>query len=316
MFFEFVLAKTNILCYNSVMNIIRCNAYAKLNLTLDIIGKEDGFHLIDSLVTTIDLSDLIVAKKRKDKFISVIMHGMDSEMISPEENNAQRAGEAFVSAFGTNGATITIYKNIPIGAGLGGSSADAAGVLNALAKLYDVKDENALKALADSLGSDTGFLLKGGVARMTGRGTQIQPIEGLPRLNFLLFCPRQGVSTAACYHEYDNAPSTGSCTERAISYLKNGEIERASKYFQNDLFTAAVRLNDVVQTTRTEAESFSPWATCMTGSGSAVFALFETPELCAWAKSRYRGKCRTIIAKTMAQRKQIRQLYSIEYEEE
>ena len=81
------------------------------------------------------------------------MHGLGSDRIPPERNNAVKAGEAFVAAFGTRGADIRICKDIPMGAGLGGSSADAAGVLNALAKLYGVQDRQALKALADTLGS-------------------------------------------------------------------------------------------------------------------------------------------------------------------
>ncbi|MDE7159092.1 MAG: 4-(cytidine 5'-diphospho)-2-C-methyl-D-erythritol kinase, partial [Clostridiales bacterium] len=104
------------------MNTVRLNAYAKLNLTLDITGTEGGYHMLDSLVTTIDLFDRIVVKKRKDKLINVIMHGMGSESIEPEHNNACLAGEAFVERFQTLGADITVYKNIPVGAGLGGSS--------------------------------------------------------------------------------------------------------------------------------------------------------------------------------------------------
>ena len=181
------------------MNTARVNAYAKLNLTLDITGREGGYHTLDSLVATIDLSDRIVARRRRDNLVSVRMHGMGSESIPPEENNAQRAGEAFVSAFHTTGADISVYKDIPVGAGLGGSSADAAGVLRAMAKLYAVKDGVALKAVADMLGSDTGYLLTGGYARMRGRGTQTEPLHGLPSLSLLLLCPREGVSTAECY---------------------------------------------------------------------------------------------------------------------
>ena len=131
------------------MNTAKVKAYAKVNLTLDITGEADGFHTLDSLVVTVDLFDQISAKKRKDGKIRVFMHGLGSETIPPEENNAQRAGEAFTARFKTAGADIAIYKNITVGAGMGGSSADAAGVLNALARLYGIADERALKELAD-----------------------------------------------------------------------------------------------------------------------------------------------------------------------
>lgn len=309
------LANCRKVCYNTAMNTVRLNAYAKLNLTLSVTGRKEEYHTLDSLVTTIDLFDRIVVKKRKDDLISVTMRGMNSESISPEENNALRAGEAFVSRFRTHGAEITIYKNIPVGAGLGGSSADAAGVLNAMAKLYGITDRKELKEVADTLGSDTGFLLDGGFARMTGRGTEIGRLENIPRLHFLLLCPKEGVSTAECYREYDKKPVKNCNTEQAIARLRNGDVEGAAKYFCNDLYEAAARLNESVARALAEAESFSPWAACMTGSGSAVFALFETPELCAWAKSRYRGKSRALVVKTTEKRKTHKNIYSIDEEE-
>ena len=162
------------------MNTVRLNAYAKLNLTLDVTGTEGGYHTVDSLVTTVDLFDRIVAKKRKDGAIRLFMHGMGSEAIPPEENHAQAAAERYVVAFGTTGADITVYKNIPIGAGLGGSSADAAGALLAMNGLYGAAKN--LKPLADECGSDTGYLLRGGFARMRGRGEDIEPLGVPPEL--------------------------------------------------------------------------------------------------------------------------------------
>ena len=110
-------------------------SYAKVNLALNVTGCAGGYHLLDSVVASVDICDTVRAKPRKDALVNVYMRGMGSEGIPPEGNNAVRAAEAFVRAFGTKGADIQIDKDIPIGAGLGGSSADAAGVLNALAKV-------------------------------------------------------------------------------------------------------------------------------------------------------------------------------------
>ena len=152
------------------MNTVKIKSYAKVNLTLDVTGRAGGYHLLDSFVASVDLFDLVCVRKRKDKLVSVTMHGMDGEGIPPERNNAFKAGEAFVGRFSTAGADVTVYKNIPMGAGLGGSSADAAGVLNAMAKLYGIDDKAALGELADALGSDTRYMLDGGFCRMRGRG--------------------------------------------------------------------------------------------------------------------------------------------------
>lgn len=278
------------------MNTARVNAYAKINLTLDVTGREGGFHMLDSLVTTIDIYDRITVKKRRDRLCSVAMHGMKSESIPPEENNALRAAEAFVARFHTTGADVTVHKNIPIGAGLGGSSVDAAGTLKALAKLYEVSDMGALKSVADSLGSDTGYLLYGGFARLKGRGEQVEPLIGLPPLHVLLLLPREGVDTPECYARFDALAS--SCPPRtplALEGIGQGNFEWAAKSFGNHLTEAAKSLNPAVGEALTALKMLSPLCAVMSGSGSACYALFETRELAEWAKSRYRGKCRAIV---------------------
>ena len=282
------------------MNTVRGCAFAKLNLTLDIVGKENGYHMLDSLVLTVDLCDKVVLKKRKDPTSRVVMHGCGSESIPPEKNNALRAAEAFSEAFGTNGADITVYKNIPVGAGMGGSSADAAAVLLGMKKLYDIADISAVSALADSLGSDTKYLLTGGLARMRGKGGTLTPLGPCPDLWFLAIVPEKGVSSGECYAEFDRlGESFSPVTERAASLLKAGDIRHAARYFSNHLYGAAKNLQPAVEKAYLAAKGFSPLGAAMTGSGSAAFALFETRELAEWAQSRYRGKGKAIVMKSI-----------------
>ncbi len=285
------------------MNTVKIKSYAKVNLTLEITGVEEGYHMLDSLVASVDIFDWIVLKKRKDKHSSIEMKGMGSESIPPEKNNALKAAEAFSTAFGANGADITVYKNIPMGAGLGGSSADVSGVLNGMAKLYGVQDRERLKALADSLGSDTGYMLTGGFARLQGRGEKVTPVSTPAKLHFLLICPPTGVSSGACYQKYDELPKTlewkESATENAIAALEQNDINGVGRYLTNDLYVPALHLNGDVQTAMEEAKSFSPLGAVMTGSGSCVLAMFESKELCEWAKSRYKGKFRTYTVSTL-----------------
>lgn len=286
------------------MRNVTVKSYAKLNLSLEITGVKDGYHQLDSLVTSIDLSDSIRLVKRKDKLINVYMHGQKSESISPEHNVAQKAGDAFVEKYGVCGADITVFKDIPMGGGLGGSSADAAGVLNGMAKLYEIDDEAGIKSLADGLGSDTGYMLKGGFARMTGRGEQVWRLPVQPRLHFLLLCPSTSVSTGQCYALYDELAKEGKAskkgvTEECINHLLKGDNSGMGATFYNSLYLPACRLNAEVKEAVTSLEAFSPLGYGMTGSGSCAFALFESRELCEWAKSRYRGKCRAIVVKTV-----------------
>ena len=285
------------------MNTIKIKAYAKINLTLEIVGSEKGFHMLDSLVASVDLFDLIVLKKRKDKLSSITMRGLGSETIPPEKNNALKAAERFSETFGVNGADITVYKNIPMGAGLGGSSADASGVLNGMAKLYGINNEAAIDALASELGSDTKYMRKGGFARMRGKGDFVTPLAIGETLHMLALLPRTCVDTGACYKEYDATPlKTGeeNATEKAIAALALKNAEEVGRYLTNDLFLPAARLNIDVKQAYDEALSFSPLGVVMTGSGSCVLALFETRELCEWARSRYKGKCYAFVLKTVA----------------
>lgn len=276
----------------------RVKAYAKLNLTLSLTGVKDGYHTLDSLVCTVDLFDYIKLKKRKDNFINVEMRGQGLESLPPEKNNAVKAGEEYVKTFGTRGADIVIYKNIPVGAGLGGSSTDVAGVLRGMTKLYGAGSERQLKEIADRLGSDTGYLLTGGFARLTGRGEQVESLKLKQRLDFLLLLSKEGVSTAECYRLSDGFPQDNISSDGAIKALREGDTVFLGKSLNNALYLPATKLNGNVKTAYEELCAFSPLGVNMTGSGSGVFALFENAEFCAWAKSRYRGKFKCIQLKT------------------
>lgn len=285
----------------------KIRAYAKINLTLEIVGRENGFHQLDSLVASVDVCDTVILKKRKGKLSSIWMYGQGSESIPPEKNNALTAAERYSERFGTDGADIKVLKDIPIGAGMGGSSADIAGVLLGMQKLYGAATDDELDELAESLGSDVKYMMRGGFCRMQGRGEKLTAIDGdLPTLHMLMICPRDGVSAGGCYREYDRLnltdKPTGS-TERAILALTDGDLQGVCANLTNDLYLPAASLCESVQTAVEEAKSFSPQGVVMTGSGSAVLALFETPELCRWAKSRYRGKFRTKVLKTIEPQK-------------
>lgn len=285
-------------CYNSYMK-VRVKAYAKLNLTLSVTGVQNGYHMLDSLVCSVDLYDLIVLKKRKDRLVTVEMHGRGTELMPFEENNAAKAARLYSEVFKTCGADIKIYKNIPLGAGMGGSSADAAGVIRGMGRLYGAGSEKQMKELCDGIGSDTGYMLGGGYARLTGRGEKVLNLNSKLRLDFLLLVPKNGVSTAECYKKYDCSPVFIPSSDEAVSALMAGDKERLGKAFSNALYAPAAAINPDVEEAYKALCSFSPLGLNMTGSGSGVFALFETPELCEWAKSRYRGGFECIRLKTV-----------------
>ena len=294
------------------MNSCKEKARAKINLTLDITGTANGYHELDSLVTSLDLYDLVCVTKRKDGAIRLFSKGEGSEAIPESENNAYKAAVLFREEFSCGGAEIKIFKNIPMGAGLGGSSADAAGVLRAMKRLFlsgdDKKDEERVLNIADKTGSDTRAMYLGGFCRMRGRGTRAERIyaggfcEGDEnaayagkRAYFLLICPEEGVSSGDCFRLYDKRQMTyPAATERAIACFKAGDSGGLGAAIKNDLTEAACELAPCVKRAIEEAASFSPLGYGMTGSGSAAFALFDSREMLDWAKSRYKGRFRTI----------------------
>lgn len=282
---------------------VKVKSYAKINLTLDVSGANGGFHALDSFVASVDVYDLITASKRQDKQCFVRFRGLDAEKIPVENNNALKSAKAFVERFQTSGADIIIDRNIPASAGLGGSSADTAGVLNAMKKLYKIDDFSAVKEIADRLGSDTGYMLTGGFCRISGRGEQVEklPVSGKEKLYLLLLCPKTGVSTAECFQKFDEIGGLGkeNATANAIDAFLKKDMDGLGRYLSNDLFPAASVLNQDVRVAFEQLKSFSPVGVNMTGSGSAVYALFETKELRDWAKSRYKGEYFAISAETI-----------------
>ena len=242
------------------MRTCRVKAYAKVNLFLDIVGTNNGYHDLDTVVVTVNVFDNVSVTRRKDDKIVLKTGGGLYYVRDNEDNNAYKAAKAFCDAFNTNGVDISISKNIPVGSGLGGSSADIAGVLKAMKKLYGIEED--IKPLADSLGSDSGYLL-------------IAPSKG-------------GCNTRECFKEYDSSPLSpvAGGADRLIENLKNNKVVGSD--FYNALYPAACRVNDRILSVYELIASLSPSAAFMSGSGSSVCAIFETPELCYWALEKVR----------------------------
>ena len=138
---------------------------------------------------------------------------------------------------------------------------------------------------------------------MQGRGEKVTPLPLKNKLHLLLLCPSSEVSAGACYKKYDELPKIlqwkESPTQGCIDALTVKNINEGGRYLMNDLYVPALHLNPDVETAYNEAKAFSPLGVVMSGSGSCVFALFETKELCQWALSRYKGKFRAYVAETV-----------------
>ncbi|MBP5177505.1 MAG: 4-(cytidine 5'-diphospho)-2-C-methyl-D-erythritol kinase [Clostridia bacterium] len=275
------------------MKTVRQKAFAKLNLFLDITGTQDGFHMLDTVVTTVDLYDVVTLTARRDKRIVLKSSGSlySINMISDgQSNNAYKAAKAYMDECGTCGADIVLHKNIPIGSGMGGSSADISAVLIGMERLYGAGCD--LKKLADALGSDAGYMLYGGYARLKGRGERVELLNVDKKLHFFVISAKGGVNTADCYKAYDAlARERSKASADGLIAGLTGKTLGGENFF-NALYAPAVTLNENVGKAYEFIKSLSPTAALMTGSGSSVFGVFDTPELCRWAqaKARYEFK--------------------------
>lgn len=242
-------------------------AFAKVNRSLVVLGKRpDGYHEIDTLFQTIDLSDELAFEE--DDRLTLSVDGGD---VPADETNlvlrAARALQAFAGA--DRGARLRLVKRIPSGAGLGGGSADAAAALLGLNALWGLGlTAAALCPLANSVGSDVAFFLFGGRARGTGRGERIEPLPEAPDESLVLLFPPFGMPTPDVYRALDAPPLAEPPPSR-----RAGEASD-----RNDLEAAAERLRPELSALRASLRGAGAVSARLSGSGSTVFGVFGSRE--------------------------------------
>ncbi len=255
------------------MKKIKIKANAKLNLTLDVKEGAGGYHDINSLVTNVDIYDEITLVKRTDHVIHIFMSGLPLDC-SILDNNAYRAASLFIKTYKTYGVDIYIKKNIPVGGGLGGSSANIAGVLNGLKSLYELDCD--VTPLANRLGSDAGYMTLGGWATMAGRGELVIPLDVDRVFDVLVISGETSVSTKECYNEFDRlGKAPRGTTAKAVKALIGGDDETFYSALKNDLYAPAQKFVTGMKEGIAALKAAGAKAALMTGSGSAVFGIFD-----------------------------------------
>lgn len=258
-------------------NQVEMFAYAKINLALAITGlRPDGYHELESVMQSIGICDRIR--------VTLVESGLEcscGEWSGPE-NLAYRAAQIFLAGLNkTTGINIEIEKSIPVQAGLGGGSADAAATLQALNKLFqEPYSQEQLKTLAAQLGADVAFCLKGGTQWATGVGEELQALPCAPKIDLVIIKPRQGVNTASAYRTFDQ--------EGEFSYLdydqwqgalKSGKTEAIVPLLYNDLEPASMKLlPEIARVKEDLVKQEGCLGALMSGSGSAVFGIIQSTE--------------------------------------
>lgn len=246
-------------------------ACAKINLTLDILGKrEDGYHLLDMLIQSVDLSDILDISLRNDGLIIVSSNDSD---LGGENDIAYKSADLFFKKTAIKtGVDIKISKRIPISAGLGGGSSDAAAVLLALNKIFDfpLKKEE-LEELALNLGADVPYFLTGGAAFVSGIGEKILPIGSMPQASILIAKCGVKKSTGEMYQKIDSLSDLPRPdTDNALLAIKRGDLELLCRSLGNS-FSAAWDFAKIEKSLK----SVGAWAVSLSGSGPSIFAIFD-----------------------------------------
>lgn len=246
---------------------------AKVNLTLDVLGRKDGFHTIESFVSSITICDRVLVTKRKDHAINFKQFGIRA-CKDQLQNNAYLAAKAFMETYGTTGVNLYLHKKIPVGGGLGGSSADIAAVLVAMKNLYKVDAD--LTVLAQKLGSDVVFMLNGGNAVMRGRGEDVVKINISRSLPLILIKNNRDISSKNCYKKFDELNEKHTpCTKIAVENLAEGRFYDFCKVAKNDLENAANQFIPELDNAKNYLIQSGAYAAMLTGSGSVVYGIFD-----------------------------------------
>ena len=278
------------------MNSITLKSRAKINLSIDVLGKrQDGYHLVEMIMQTIDLYDLIEINEKDNDQITI---KSTSDEIPLDCNNlVYKAANLIKKTFNINkGVEIHIKKNIPVAAGMAGGSSNAAAVLVGLNKLWNLNLSNQqLEKIGLKLGADVHFCINGGAVLALGIGEELTPIKGLTKDVCILVCkPDLFVSTKEVYEcidskDIDKRPNN----KFLIECLKNEDTRQLAENMFNVLEGVTMDKHPVIQQIKDIMTNNRALGAMMSGSGPTVFGLYENREDAV--------KCKAILEKQFKQ---------------
>ena len=255
-------------------------SYAKINLSLDVIGKrEDGYHLLKMIMQSIDLSDDVKIEKSLDG----ITITCDKEYVPTDSRNlAYKAAQLFLDRFEikSNGVYIDIVKNIPVAAGLAGGSSNAAAVLIGMRNMYmpTVKDEELMK-IGLEIGADVPYFICGGTALCEGVGEIITPLKSFSNHIVVLVKPAFGISTKEVYEKLEISKIYRHPDMRAIlNGIRDESIKNVCRNMKNILENVTLKKHPLIRKIKMQMLEEGACGALMSGSGPTVFAFFKHQE--------------------------------------
>ena len=263
--------------------LLTISANAKINLTLDILGKcDDGYHEVALVLQSIALADILELAK--------IDHGIDfyldssqlagADLLPTDSSNlAVRAALLMQKNFNLDsGIFIRLTKHIPIEAGLAGGSTDAAAVIRGVNKLFNLRlTMEKMCELGAEIGSDVPFCIVGGTCLATGRGEKLERLADLPSIPLVLIKPRGAIPTAWAYKTYDsNKSSEHPDTKQICEAINISDVTAVSELMFNVLERVAIKKYPAINTIKDRLIEAGAVAAMMSGSGPSIFAITKS----------------------------------------
>ncbi|GGB12829.1 4-(cytidine 5'-diphospho)-2-C-methyl-D-erythritol kinase [Macrococcus hajekii] len=271
-------------------------APAKINLTLDTLYKrEDGYHEVEMIMTTVDLNDRLTLEKRKDK--KIVLKVEHRYVPTDHRNLAYKAAKLMMDRYQIKqGVTITLDKAIPIAAGLAGGSSDAAATLRGMNRLFELGlSLEELSELSAEIGSDIPFCVYGKTALCKGRGEKLTPLPKPPAAWVVLAKPDISVSTADVYgalkvsSEDKKIPTT-----QCIEALETGDYQLLINSLGNTLEKVTIEMHPVIQSLKETMQKAGIDATMMSGSGPTVYGLASKERQAKSVVNALKGCCKEV----------------------
>lgn len=270
------------------MKSIKLKSRAKINLSIDVLGKrKDGYHLVEMIMQTIDLYDLIEIQEIQDN--QIILKSDSNEIPLDSNNLIYKAATIIKQEFNINkGVEVYIEKNIPVAAGMAGGSSNAAAILVGLNKLWNLNlSDQKLEEIGLKLGADVPFCINGGAVLASGIGEKLTPIKGLTKDTCILVCkPDLFVSTKEVYECIDSKDIEKRPDNKfLIECLKNEDTVQLAKNMFNVLEEVTVEKHPVIKQIKNTMIKNKALGAMMSGSGPTVFGLYKNKEDAMQCKS-------------------------------
>lgn len=263
---------------------LRLRAYGKVNLFLRVLGRRpDGFHEVETILHGIGLYDEMKVSPLSEgvRVDMRMMDGIPGAVPDPEDNLVVAAARVVAQMIGSQrGVDVVVEKGIPIGAGLGGGSADAAAVLVAVSEMWEVDlDRHVLRGIAASLGSDVPYFIEGGTALATGRGEHLTHLLLGGPMWFVLAGPSFGLATRDVYAAWDELDLPTGPSNLAITLaLGAGDAREVAALLHNDLEPAALAVEPRLYGCKGALQAAGAFGAGMSGSGPTMFAIANDEE--------------------------------------